>query len=264
MPAQNTLVRQHDKSHRVDCTAILLTMAVLFSCDARAEIPVNNRAAMEPAESAAPARPVINAGATATIRPQVGPQPALTEGALRPLSSRILKEVGKQTVDQPGHFLIAAAPIWASRYLVGVPWYGWAIAPLLAYREWLQWPSNRWWDPPLDWIFLSLGAVVATCRRRPERRVPDGLPSLRRSIAKLSSLRAARRGQRVAGAGPPRRSTSPCNAPKSPAQCSKSRSRIPTMTSRIPITSVRLGHSWNSKIEAAKVNTSSIWPRART
>jgi hypothetical protein len=36
------------------------------------------------------------------------------------------------------------------------------------------------------------------------------------------------------------------------------------MTSRIPVTSVQLGHSWNRNIEAAKVNTSSIWPRART
>jgi hypothetical protein len=46
-------------------------------------------------------------------------------------------------------------------------------------------------------------------------------------------------------------------------QCS-SKSRIPPMTIRIPVTSVRLGHSWNIKIEAAKVNTSSICPRART
>jgi hypothetical protein len=107
-------------------------------------------------------------------------------------AGKILKEIGKQTIDQPGHFLIGAAPIWASRYLVGVPWYGWVIAPLLAYREWLQWPSNRWWDPPLDWAFLSLGAVVATCRPRSMHRSLDGLPALRRRIARELSSALAR------------------------------------------------------------------------
>jgi hypothetical protein len=74
----------------------------------------------------------------------------------------LLKELAKQALDQPGHFLIAAVPILLSRRLTGVPWYGWAVVPLLAYREWLQWPSNRWWDPPLDWAVLALGVVVAT------------------------------------------------------------------------------------------------------
>jgi hypothetical protein len=72
------------------------------------------------------------------------------------------KELLKQAIDQPGHFLIAALPIVLSRYLTGVPWYGWPVIPLLAYREWLQWPSNRWWDPPLDWACLALGVIVAT------------------------------------------------------------------------------------------------------
>jgi hypothetical protein len=74
----------------------------------------------------------------------------------------LLKELLKQATDQPGHFLIAALPIVLSRYLTGVPWYGWPVIPLLAYREWLQWPSNRWWDPPLDWACLALGIIVAT------------------------------------------------------------------------------------------------------
>ena len=74
----------------------------------------------------------------------------------------LLKELGKQAIDQPGHFLIAALPIVLSRHLTGVPWYGWPAVPLLAYREWLQWPSNRWWDPPLDWAVLALGVIMAT------------------------------------------------------------------------------------------------------
>jgi hypothetical protein len=86
---------------------------------------------------------------------------------------RVLKEVTKQAVEQPLHFLMAAAPIYVSRTLTGVPLYGWAITPWLAYREWSQWPSRRWWDPPLDWAFMALGAVVATWRRR---RTPQSSP----------------------------------------------------------------------------------------
>jgi hypothetical protein len=108
--------------------------------------------------------------------------PTITTGSLLPAlatdtllsrdARRLLREVGKQAVEQPLHFLMAAAPICLSRQLVGVPWFGWAITPLLVYREWSQWPSNRWWDPPLDWAFLSLGVVVATWRRRGRGRAP--------------------------------------------------------------------------------------------
>ena len=108
----------------------------------------------------------------------------LGASAVRWPTSRILEEVGKQAIDQPGHFLIAAAPIWASRYLVGVPWFGWVAAPILAYREWLQWPSRRWWDPPLDWAFLTLGAVAATCRRQWTHRLLSGSLPVRQRIAR--------------------------------------------------------------------------------
>jgi hypothetical protein len=110
-------------------------------------------------------------------------------GALTSTGGKILKEVGKQAVDQPGHFLIGAAPIWVSRYLVGVPWFGWVAAPILAYREWLQWPSNRWWDPPLDWAFLTLGALAATWSRRGGQRLAGGLAALGQSAASGLALR---------------------------------------------------------------------------
>jgi hypothetical protein len=113
------------------------------------------------------------------IVPELMPRASVSGGAVRWTSSRILKEVGKQAVDQPGHFLIGATPIWASRYLVGVPGFGWVMAPILAYREWLQWPSDRWWDPPLDWAFLTLGAVAATWGRQPGRRPGVGLGAIR-------------------------------------------------------------------------------------
>lgn len=78
----------------------------------------------------------------------------------------IFDEVKKQAIDQPLHFVMAGGPIWLSHYLTRVPWYGWSIMPLLAYREWCQWPSTRWWDPPLDAPVFVLGAVVATWRAR--------------------------------------------------------------------------------------------------
>jgi hypothetical protein len=92
---------------------------------------------------------------------------------LSPNTLGVLEEVGKQAVEQPLHFVMAAAPIMLSRQLTRVPWYGWAITPLLAWREWSQWPSKRWWDPPLDWAFLTLGVVVATWRRRHRRAAAD-------------------------------------------------------------------------------------------
>ena len=77
----------------------------------------------------------------------------------------VLPELLKQSVEQPLHFLMAAGPIWLSRSLTAVPWYGWSIVPVLAYREWRQWPSERWWDPLLDGAFLILGVIMATWHR---------------------------------------------------------------------------------------------------
>jgi hypothetical protein len=103
----------------------------------------------------------------------VAPTAPLQSAVARTLQA-LLKELLKQALDQPGHFLIAALPIVLSRYLTGVPWYGWPVIRLLGYREWLQWPSNRWWDPPLDWACLALGVIIATwalgALRRPAAR----------------------------------------------------------------------------------------------
>jgi hypothetical protein len=79
----------------------------------------------------------------------------------------VVREAVKQAYEQPLHFLMAAGPIWLSRYLTAVPWYGWSIIPALAYREWRQWPSNRWWDPFLDAAFQILGVIGATWRGEP-------------------------------------------------------------------------------------------------
>ena len=78
----------------------------------------------------------------------------------------LVAEVVKQAAEQPLHFAMSAGPIWLSRCLTAVPWYGWAVVPALAYREWRQWPSKRWWDPALDAAFLMLGVLAATWSRR--------------------------------------------------------------------------------------------------
>jgi hypothetical protein len=213
MPSHGTLARKTKGSRRLRWPALLAVLVLSFSAPVTTATP-----AVEGA--------ILALGAE-TLLP-----PSAAEDTLAPRAGRILKEIGKQAIDQPAHFLIAAAPIWLSRHLVGVPWFGWAAAPLLAYREWLQWPSKRWWDPPLDWAFLTIGLVAATWSRGLARLASSLPQTLRRSGRAL-------------------------------LQCS-SRIRIPAMTSRMPVTSVRLGRSWNRKIDAAKVNTSSIWPSART
>jgi hypothetical protein len=157
---------------------------------------------------AAPAEPIVS-------RAPAGLLPSL---ALTLPSPRVLAEIGKQALEQPLHFAMAAAPVCLSRSLVGVPWYGWAITPLLVWREWSQWPSQRWWDPPLDWAFMALGLVVASWRRGRRavvagpraprhplrRRAGAGSPTIR---PPLSRRRASPCGGNTRAGRPPRRAS---------------------------------------------------------
>ncbi len=81
----------------------------------------------------------------------------------------VLGELVKQAIDQPLHILMKVASVWviaASFYALGVAdWTN--ISPFVygvsltvgwnVMREYNQWPSSRWWDPPLDWFFEALG-----------------------------------------------------------------------------------------------------------
>jgi hypothetical protein len=201
MPAYRTLPREQNISCRRCFTAISMALILITS------LPNTLVDASEATgSSGSPAGPgLITDTSTNTAIVAGGPDallgssPAVDSPAPRP--GKIPKEIGKQTIDQAGHFLIGAAPIWASRHLVGVPWYGWVAAPLLAYREWLQWPSKRWWDPPLDWAFLSLGFVVATCRGGFMDGWSNPLAALRRRIARQSSSALASWSDRPASFG---------------------------------------------------------------
>lgn len=136
----------------------------------------------------APQGPIAQPVAPAILIPDTGPatdlalhhpatpiaQPdgAVSDDTLKEAVSprrEVVREVVKQAYEQPLHYLMAAGPIWLSRYLTAVPWYGWSIIPALAYREWRQWPSDRWWDPLLDAAFLIFGVIGATWRGGPAR-----------------------------------------------------------------------------------------------
>jgi hypothetical protein len=202
MPARSILNKEWLRSYQLGCSVILLTIISIASYPSHAGTSWNSGGVIETDDSPQYPRSVIHAsaeGRTDAIGAAAALQPGLLGDRHTPRLGKVLKEVGKQAIDQPGHFLISAGPVWASRWLVGVPWYGWVAAPLLAYREWLQWPSNRWWDPPLDWAFLSLGAVVATFRRRRAHRLPHGLQPLRRLLGRgLRFLLATSRRTRPA------------------------------------------------------------------
>jgi hypothetical protein len=181
MPAMARITREWFRSYRPIWVALPLTTIVITPCSIHAETLPGLSGAIESTESAGFSGSLINAGAA--IGAKIALQPGLVEASRRLPPGKVLKEVAKQAIDQPGHFLISAAPIWASRYLVGVPWFGWIAAPILAYREWLQWPSRRWWDPPLDWAFLTLGAVAATRSRVGWHRLAVGVAAFGQRMA---------------------------------------------------------------------------------
>jgi hypothetical protein len=125
-------------------------------------VPAQGEASLDRRETAAFEQPAV---------------PAHRDEVLVPWS--LVTELLKQSAEQPLHFIMSAGPVWLSRCLTAVPWYGWAIVPALAYREWRQWPSERWWDPLLDAGFLILGLIAASLP------APLGPPWRRRKPAAL-------------------------------------------------------------------------------
>jgi len=70
-------------------------------------------------------------------------------------------KIKKQLVDQTAHFAWAylAVVIGLSAAPLGYAFIAMHAAAIV-YREYRQWPSTRWYDPPLDWAFYALGACV--------------------------------------------------------------------------------------------------------
>lgn len=99
-------------------------------------------------------------------------------GWLKDLRERrpVLGEIVKQSIDQPLHVLMTVGSVWGIggaawaifyfagdgivtgvQLLVSVIAGGSLTATWVALRERAQWPSSRWWDPPLDWFFSVVG-----------------------------------------------------------------------------------------------------------
>jgi len=76
--------------------------------------------------------------------------------------TKVKKEIKKQLIDQPLHLLMAIASVCAFTWLFkGQVWVASGLTVTwIAYREFLQWPSDRWWDPPLDATFEIAGVVA--------------------------------------------------------------------------------------------------------
>lgn len=82
----------------------------------------------------------------------------------------LVKELVKQSIDQPLHILMAVASVWIIGYLTialagqpvvwAVTFSGVLTGAWMAFREYRQWPSNRWWDPPMDWVFEAGGLAL--------------------------------------------------------------------------------------------------------
>ena len=80
------------------------------------------------------------------------------------------KEIRKQMLDQPLHFMWAFATVFPFAYwafhnppMVFVVTFLWLIVNgvWIVAREIDQWPSSRPWDPWMDWAFFAGGAVYA-------------------------------------------------------------------------------------------------------
>ena len=75
-----------------------------------------------------------------------------------------MKQLVKQLIDQPLHFAWtfgAAFPLAYGLQPVGLAATLLAVNVLIiVWREAMQWPSKRWYDPPLDAAFFLVGAVT--------------------------------------------------------------------------------------------------------
>ncbi len=112
-------------------------------------------------------------------------------GWLKDLRERrpVLGELVRQLIDQPLHILMTVGSVW------GIGGSAWAIfyftgdgtvtgiklltclvagstltATWVALRERAQWPSSRWWDPPLDWFFEVVGMSLGVWSLGPVAR----------------------------------------------------------------------------------------------
>ena len=125
MPQQTIFTREWLRSSWLRWSALSLTVILLASGSIHAATSAEGSHAADSTEPTRDSASVVRAdvnGETVANGKQLRLEPGSVDGTRALLPSKVLKEIGKQAIDQPGHFLIAAAPIWASRCLLGVPW----------------------------------------------------------------------------------------------------------------------------------------------
>ena len=73
-------------------------------------------------------------------------------------------EIGKQIGDQILHILMGIASVYLLALMFGLVPAVIITVIWEAAREWKQWPSSRWYDPYLDWVFeiagIALGVMI--------------------------------------------------------------------------------------------------------
>ena len=213
MPQQTIFTREWLRSSRLRRSALSLTIILLASGSMHAATSAKGSQAADLTESTRYSASVVRAdvnGETVANGRQLTLEPGSVDGTRTLLPSKVLKEVGKQAIDQPGHFLIAAVPIWASRCLVGraLVWLGRcpaarlsgmvavALQPMVGSAPGLDFPDlgrGRGYIPPSPHLSRGGWTAGAPPPHRAAIVIPpgDGTPDLARCHLASPSMPAA-------------------------------------------------------------------------
>ena len=71
-----------------------------------------------------------------------------------------LKEWQRQAITQPFHVIATYYGMWLFNLVFTMQLSAVLVVMLVIYREAKQFPSSRWFDPPLDIIFQLLGIFI--------------------------------------------------------------------------------------------------------
>lgn len=71
-----------------------------------------------------------------------------------------LVEWQRQVIDQFLHVSVGASAVWFFAKWMALSVAVLVVAAVWVYREIDQWPSTRWYDPPLDWFFEFVGLAL--------------------------------------------------------------------------------------------------------
>jgi len=76
------------------------------------------------------------------------------------LNWKNLKEWQRQVIQQIAHVAMTFTSVWLLDQILILSVAVLGTILWVAKREIDQWPSSRWWDPYLDWIFQAIGILL--------------------------------------------------------------------------------------------------------